>query len=237
MAVGVSSSQSLRVQVGARYRDQDPDRASSRGRCLLAPGMSFLTHRAAPPINVGLRGQEARQLHARTSAAMPRALTCVPTSRTQQLPPDGQPPGPTYSAGLGPTGLGPAGPAPAATGAAEPWPPRAPSSPFAISSARFAIRLSFRPSFGSGFRPRRRTAPLPPARLRSSNISSAISSAAITSIRASPLGPGGQPHAVDAPADLGAHRLEMLLLAVLAAQRVSVAVDAKRHLRHRAFSL
>jgi hypothetical protein len=48
MAVGVSSSQSLRVQVGARYRDQDPDRASSRGRCLLAPGMSFLTHRAAP---------------------------------------------------------------------------------------------------------------------------------------------------------------------------------------------
>ena len=50
MAVGVSSSQSLRVQVGARYRDQDPDRASSRGRCLLAPGMSFLTHRAAPPV-------------------------------------------------------------------------------------------------------------------------------------------------------------------------------------------
>ena len=48
MAVGVSSSQSLRVQVGARYRDQDPDRASSRGRCLLAPGMSYLTHRAAP---------------------------------------------------------------------------------------------------------------------------------------------------------------------------------------------
>ena len=42
--VGVSSSQSLRVQVGARYRDQDPDRASSRGRCLLAPGCSFLTH-------------------------------------------------------------------------------------------------------------------------------------------------------------------------------------------------
>ena len=29
MAVGVSSSQSLRVQVGARYRDQDPGRASS----------------------------------------------------------------------------------------------------------------------------------------------------------------------------------------------------------------
>jgi hypothetical protein len=49
MAVGMSSSQSLRVQVGARYRDQDPDSASSLGRCLLAPGMSFLTHRAAPP--------------------------------------------------------------------------------------------------------------------------------------------------------------------------------------------
>ena len=31
MAVGVSSSQSLLVQVGTRYRDQDPDRASSRG--------------------------------------------------------------------------------------------------------------------------------------------------------------------------------------------------------------
>ena len=52
MAVGVSSSQSLRVQVGARYRDQDPDSASSRGRCLLAPGMSYLTHRAAPPIEL-----------------------------------------------------------------------------------------------------------------------------------------------------------------------------------------
>ena len=48
MAVGVSSSQSLRVQVGARYRDQDPDSASSLGRCLLAPGMSYLTHRVAP---------------------------------------------------------------------------------------------------------------------------------------------------------------------------------------------
>jgi hypothetical protein len=48
MAVGVSSSQSLLVQVGAGYRDQDPDRASSRGRCLLAPGMSYLTHRVAP---------------------------------------------------------------------------------------------------------------------------------------------------------------------------------------------
>jgi hypothetical protein len=48
MAVGMSSSQSLRVQVGARYRDQDPDSASSLGRCLLAPGMSFLTHRVAP---------------------------------------------------------------------------------------------------------------------------------------------------------------------------------------------
>ncbi|MEA2774703.1 MAG: hypothetical protein QOF90_109 [Acetobacteraceae bacterium] len=48
MAVGVSSSQSLLVQVGTGYRDQDPDRASSRGRCLLAPGMSYLTHRVAP---------------------------------------------------------------------------------------------------------------------------------------------------------------------------------------------
>jgi hypothetical protein len=48
MAVGLSSSQSLRVQVGARYRDQDPDSASSLGRCLLALGMSYLTHRAAP---------------------------------------------------------------------------------------------------------------------------------------------------------------------------------------------
>lgn len=48
MAVGVTSSQSLLVQVGAGYRDQDPDRASSLGRCLLAPGMNCLTHRAAP---------------------------------------------------------------------------------------------------------------------------------------------------------------------------------------------
>ncbi len=30
MVVGVSSSQSLLVQVGARYRDHDHDRASSR---------------------------------------------------------------------------------------------------------------------------------------------------------------------------------------------------------------
>ena len=49
MAVGVTSSQSLRVQVGARYRDQDPDSASSLGRCLLALGMICLTHREAPP--------------------------------------------------------------------------------------------------------------------------------------------------------------------------------------------
>src|SRR4051794_29663574 len=49
MAVGVTSSQSLRVQVGTGYRDQDPDRASSQGKCLLAPGMNSLTHRAAPP--------------------------------------------------------------------------------------------------------------------------------------------------------------------------------------------
>lgn len=48
MAVGLPSSQSLRVQVGAGYRDHDPDSASSRGRCLLAPGMNYLTHRAAP---------------------------------------------------------------------------------------------------------------------------------------------------------------------------------------------
>ncbi len=54
MAVGVSSSQSLRVQVGASYRDQDPDRASSLGRCLLAPGMSYLTHRAAPQGLIGV---------------------------------------------------------------------------------------------------------------------------------------------------------------------------------------
>lgn len=49
VAVGTSSSQSLRVQVGTRYRDQDPGRASSRGRCLLALGMYDLTHPAAPP--------------------------------------------------------------------------------------------------------------------------------------------------------------------------------------------
>jgi len=49
MAVGASSSQSLRVQVGTRYRDQDPGRASSLGRCLLALGMYDLSHRAAPP--------------------------------------------------------------------------------------------------------------------------------------------------------------------------------------------
>ena len=48
MAVGTSSSQSLLVQVGTRYRDQDPGSASSRGRCLLALGMYDLTHPAAP---------------------------------------------------------------------------------------------------------------------------------------------------------------------------------------------
>ncbi len=52
MAVGVASSQSLRVQVGAGYRDQDPDRASSRGSCLLAQGMTCLTHRAAPLVQL-----------------------------------------------------------------------------------------------------------------------------------------------------------------------------------------
>ena len=31
MAVGVSPSQSLRVQVGTRYRDHDPDSASALG--------------------------------------------------------------------------------------------------------------------------------------------------------------------------------------------------------------
>jgi hypothetical protein len=50
MAVGTSSSQSLRVQVGTRYRDQDPGSASSLGRCLLALGMYDLTHPAAPLI-------------------------------------------------------------------------------------------------------------------------------------------------------------------------------------------
>jgi len=50
MAVGASSSQSLLVQVGTRYRDQDPGRASSLGRCLLALGMYDLTHPAAPPL-------------------------------------------------------------------------------------------------------------------------------------------------------------------------------------------
>jgi len=48
MAGGVSSSQSLHVQVGTRYRDQDPDRASSLGSCLLAQGMYYLSRRAAP---------------------------------------------------------------------------------------------------------------------------------------------------------------------------------------------
>ena len=48
MAVGVPSSQSLLVQVGARYRDQDHDRASSLEE-LKAPGMNYLTNRAAPP--------------------------------------------------------------------------------------------------------------------------------------------------------------------------------------------
>jgi hypothetical protein len=62
MAVGVSSSQSLRVQVGARYRDQDPDRASSRGRCLLAPGMSFLTHLVAPRIKRSDPGWNSKQI-------------------------------------------------------------------------------------------------------------------------------------------------------------------------------
>jgi hypothetical protein len=41
MAVGVSSSQSLLVQVGTRYRGQDLDRASSLGRCLVAPGIDL----------------------------------------------------------------------------------------------------------------------------------------------------------------------------------------------------
>jgi len=60
MAVGMSSSQSLLVQVGARYRDQDPDSASSRGRCLVAPGMSYLTHRAAPPTLIRLCGGRSK---------------------------------------------------------------------------------------------------------------------------------------------------------------------------------
>ena len=59
MAVGVSSSQSLLLQVGAGYRDQDPDRASSLGRCLLALGMSYLTHRVAP--HDLLRGQQTNK--------------------------------------------------------------------------------------------------------------------------------------------------------------------------------
>ena len=37
MAVGVSSSQGLLEQVGARYPDHGPDRASSR-RMLIGPG-------------------------------------------------------------------------------------------------------------------------------------------------------------------------------------------------------
>ena len=49
MAVGVSSSQGLRVQVGAGIPRPRSRRASSRGGCLLAPGMNCLTHRAAPP--------------------------------------------------------------------------------------------------------------------------------------------------------------------------------------------
>ena len=43
-----ASSQSLRLQVGAGYRNQGFDRASSLGSCLLAQGMTCLTHRAAP---------------------------------------------------------------------------------------------------------------------------------------------------------------------------------------------
>ena len=46
--LAIASSQSLRVQVGAGYRNQGFDRASSLGSCLLAQGMTCLTHRAAP---------------------------------------------------------------------------------------------------------------------------------------------------------------------------------------------
>src|SRR6202034_1075146 len=76
LAVGLSSSQSLRVQVGARYRDQDPDSASSLGRCLLAPGMNYLTHRAAPPFLLrawsGISKPRPRPLFARPVAARVR---------------------------------------------------------------------------------------------------------------------------------------------------------------------
>ena len=56
------SSQSLLVQVGTGYHDQGHDRASSRGRCLLAPGMSFLTHRAAPRIKPSDPGWNSKHI-------------------------------------------------------------------------------------------------------------------------------------------------------------------------------
>ena len=71
MAVGVPSSQSLLVQVGARYRDQDHDRASSP-EVRKAPGMNYLTNRAAPLGQCSVPGADNQgQIHQRAFPGPP----------------------------------------------------------------------------------------------------------------------------------------------------------------------
>ena len=160
MAVGVSSSQSLRCAGGRQIPRPRSRQSQLPGSCLLAPGMYCLTHRAAPP-TLSRDAPGPGQSPPRASPACPAA------GRASDRPPGG-------------------------------WP-----------GSRRAQRLPI------------------------SYRSSAISSDAITSMRASPLGPAATLIDLDPPFDLAGHRLQMLLLAVLAADGVCVAVDANGNLRHR----
>jgi hypothetical protein len=149
MAVGLSSSQSLRVQVGARYRDQDPGSASSLGRCLLAPGMSYLTHRAAP-LNLlrawgGISKARAPPLTRKGADGPFDPVHFNEGGQTGLLRRDNR-----LGSPLLPTFVNEWFQGPSALGGVEGRSPRLAyfvSSPSAISSARLAIRLSFRPSF------------------------------------------------------------------------------------------